>query len=460
MVRYITKLTITMADGREVCRYLPCPVFRSEISKENEVRQPITPIELPSSTVVRGDNDSWTEFHMLCQTASAMKSLLRRELAIVRELSPHATHSDLHGTIRFHDTAEIPGDGDINPAVHPLYACSPSPCVLRKVPMGAHQRCDQCAAPIFSVYFSCCMCMQEICAKCFLAWDDADVVQHSYKIERGTKTPVTQDDAQLGQTKDISYCKRFATKDGEKIVHFIERHTKMQFVRVSHYTEGELEMMLRKVNRIVQYCDHLDITQPSSYSSISLCANELPLEEPELRTDRSWMDEVLDSVDMDTEVIASLGDADFGGRPEHYSRESEMSRRYLTPGAGPSRSQSAFLESAWDSRQRTLLHPKYPLKGWQKTPVYVGAEELTLREFARLWEEDYVIVVTGLTDMAMTTSWSPDVLLKRVSKQPTTVHLMGTTRTTPIGDMTVAGFLKTKPPAKLKSDKSYRSIFK
>ncbi|KAJ1949975.1 hypothetical protein EC988_004559, partial [Linderina pennispora] len=159
--------------------------FRSEISKVPEVRQPITPIELPSRTVVPGDNDTWVEFHMLCQTASAMKSLLRRELAIVRELSPHAMHSDLRGTIRFHDTTASSTASEADSAIHPLYACSPAPCILRKVPLGARQRCDHCAAPIFAVYFSCCMCMQEFCAKCFIAWEDTDVTQHSYKIERG-----------------------------------------------------------------------------------------------------------------------------------------------------------------------------------------------------------------------------------------------------------------------------------
>ncbi|KAJ1935373.1 hypothetical protein EC988_008507, partial [Linderina pennispora] len=287
-----------------------------------------------------------------------------------------------------------------------------------------------------------------------------DVTQHSYKIERGVKSPIALDDAQLGQSKDMSYCKRFAAKEGERTMHYIERHTKRQFVRVSHYTEGELEMMLRKVNRIAQYCDHLDTTQPSSYSSISLCANELPLEEPELRTDRSWMDEVLDRVDMDTEVIASLGDADFGSRPEYYARECEQSRTHLTPGAGPSRSQSAFLESAWDLRMRSLLLPKYPLKRWQKAPIYVSADDLTLREFARLWEEDNVVVVTGLADKIDAAKWTPTALLKAIAIQPTIVHIMGTTRTTPIGDITLAEFLGNKPSAKIMADKSYRATLK
>ncbi|ORX66813.1 hypothetical protein DL89DRAFT_269864 [Linderina pennispora] len=372
MIRYVTKLTITMTDGRV-------------ISKVPEVRQPITPIELPSRTVVPGDNDTWT--------ASAMKSLLRRELAIVRELSPHAMHSDLRGTIHA---------SEADSAIHPLYACSPAPCILRKVPLGARQRCDHCAAPIFAFY--------------------TDVTQHSYKIERGVKSPIAPDDAQLGQ---------FATKEGEKTMHYIERHTKRQFVR-------ELEMMLRKVNRIAQYCDHLDTTQPSSYSSISLCANELPLEEPELRTDRSWMDEVLDRVDIDTEVIASLGDADFGSRLEYYARECEQPCTHLTPGAGPT----------WDSRMRSLLLPKYPLK---------GADDLTLREFARLWEEDNVVVVTGLADKIDATKWTPTALLKAIAMQPTTVHIMGTTRTTPIGDITLAEFLGNKPSAKIMADKSQSS---
>ncbi|KAJ2847273.1 hypothetical protein GGI22_006024, partial [Coemansia erecta] len=122
-VRYITLLTIELVDGTVAKRYLVCPIFRSEIEKAPAMRQPITPIVLPGRYVVENDN-SWLEFHILCMTSSSIKSLLRRELAIVRDVQVSEARGFSRGTISFIDSAMAPQAvvNDNDNVVHPIYA--------------------------------------------------------------------------------------------------------------------------------------------------------------------------------------------------------------------------------------------------------------------------------------------------------------------------------------------------
>ncbi|KAJ1722625.1 Lysine-specific demethylase 3B [Coemansia erecta] len=398
-IRYTAQLQIKLADGVSKVFYILRPMFRSEIEKVPALRQPVTPIFLPSARVL-DDDDSWVEFHILCQTVSTIKPLLRAELAVVRDLTCNELRTAASGSISFVGEHVSEPDAVVpslsSSAVHPLYGCSPLSCILRRMPMGVREKCEKCSAPIFSAHFSCCLCMTEICIQCFEAWDDSTIEENYFTVKKGAKNE--------GGTKvllDMSYCKRTMRPDenGDQI-HHSTRHKKTQFVRVSHFTADELELMLRKVNRIVKYCDHLDETQPAGYSSISLCANELGLKTPDQATDMSWIYEELDTVDKDTRTIVNMGDVDFGADPALRSLQFDSSPINTSPKASTSRSQSAYLEGDWKARlQSELLVPKYPLPAWHMTPIYVAASDLSLRELAQIWGEDSrVVVVTGLLD--------------------------------------------------------------
>ncbi|KAJ2559001.1 hypothetical protein EV175_000536, partial [Coemansia sp. RSA 1933] len=423
-VRYITLLTIELVDGTVAKRYLVCPIFRSEIEKAPAMRQPITPIVLPGRYVVENDNSSWLEFHILCMTSSSIKSLLRRELAIVRDVQVSEARGFSRGTISFYDSAKAP-QAVVNQndnVVHPIYACSPSPCILRKARVDKYRNCYRCRAPIFSAHFACCVCMEMICVNCFVDWDDADITEHFYIKEKGAAKGKSgagrTDNSGIDSLSEISHCKHFLQTEADKPVFYSTRHRKSQFIRVSHFTEEELEMMLCKTNKIVQYCDLLDETQPSGYSAISLCSNVLRLDDPEKTVDYSWTSSRLDKIDMDTELIAKLGDADFGGdlslRPSSLDLLCPCARASV---AGPSSSQSRLLETEWDEKvsgiqlaqKQQLDDDYYP---WQTTPIYVTAGQLTLREFARLWEESRVIVVRGLLDGLDGAICSPEFLIQ------------------------------------------------
>ncbi|KAJ2847079.1 hypothetical protein IWW36_004033 [Coemansia brasiliensis] len=437
-VRYATEITIELENGTTALRYLICPVFRSQIEKSPAIRQSVAPIILPENTVVDGD-DSWVELHVLCQTVSSIKSLLRRELAVVRDVEVSELRGMSNGTISFYSSGPIPQavqDENGNP-LHPLYGCAPSPCILRKVPFGAHQKCDICSAPIFSTYFSCCLCMQEVCVECFTEWEDSGIMERCYSFEKGAKS---QSDAK--RNMGLAYCKRYTATEGHKPVTYSTQHKKRQFVRVSHFSEGELEMMMRKVNRIVQYCDFLDETQPSGYSSISLCANALGRGSQQNRIDNSWITEVLDSIDKDTAVIASLGDADFGADPALRLGPNDIYKEPETPGAGPSNSQSHYLEAQWDTKLKQLCSDsKYPQFEWQTQPVYVSADNLSLREFARLWEEGRVVVVTNLLTEELQRKWTPQALNGMLNKLPVYISELNSQR--PRSDKwTLGQFLK------------------
>ncbi|KAJ1903594.1 Lysine-specific demethylase 3B [Coemansia sp. IMI 209127] len=420
-VRYITLLTIELVDGTVAKRYLVCPIFRSEIEKAPAMRQPITPIVLPGRYVVENDN-SWLEFHILCMTSSSIKSLLRRELAIVRDVQVSEARGFSRGTISFHDSAMAPQAvvNDNDNVVHPIYACSPSPCILRKARVDKTRNCYRCTAPIFSAHFACCVCMEMICVECFVDWDDVDVTEHFYIREKGAKGKAAagRADNSVDSVAEISHCKRFLQTEADKPVFYSTRHRKSQFIRVSHFTEEELEMMLCKTNRIVQYCDLLDETQPAGYSAISLCSNVLRLDDPEKTVDYSWTSSRLDKIDMDTQIIAKLGDADFGA--DLSLRPSSLDNywpRMCDAVAGPSRSQSQLLEAEWDEKLGThFVQQQVNIYPWQTTPLYVSAGQLTLREFARLWEESRVIVVEGLMSDLENSVYSAEHLVQALGK--------------------------------------------
>ncbi|KAJ1897525.1 hypothetical protein LPJ66_003317, partial [Kickxella alabastrina] len=461
-VRYITQLDIELISGTKATRYLTCPVFRSEIEKAPAVRQPITPILFPGRNVIADDESSWTEFHVLCETAGATKSMLRMELAVVRDLQVSGLRRSCGGIISFFKvptldpSAELDSDAII---VHPLYGCAPTSCIVRKVPLGTHQKCDKCAVPIFSAYFSCCMCMSEICIRCFDAWDDSDVSENYYVVERGTKkTSASGADNTSSSAVDMSYCKRMTqTSEDGKVIYHCTRHKKQQFIRVSHYSEDELELMLRKVNKIVQYSNHLDETQPAGYSAISLCTNELGLHDPNQKIDAMWTTELLDDIDCNTEIIASMGDADFGADQTLRSGSKDNCGGTGALCAGPSRSQSHYLEAEWAFKLQTeLLVPPQPLPEWHQTPVYAAAADLTLREFAQLWEDNHVVVVTGLLNDLELQAWSPDVLVQRLGKLPAQIYELGS-KDLSIGSWTLGQFLHmfggdTQAPAVEESD--------
>ncbi|KAJ2649657.1 hypothetical protein IWW40_002998 [Coemansia sp. RSA 1250] len=424
-VRYATEITIELENGTTALRYLICPVFRSQIEKSPAIRQSVTPIILPEDTVVDGD-ESWVEFHVLCQTVSSTKSLLRRELAVVRDVEVSELRGINNGAISFYSSGPMPQavQDENGNSLHPLYGCAPSPCILRKVPFGAHQKCDFCSAPIFSTYFSCCLCMQEVCVECFTEWDDSDIVNRCYSFEKGAKG---QGDGK--RNTGLAYCKRYTVTENDKPTTYSTQHKKRQFVRVSHFSEGELEMMMRKVNRVVQYCDFLDETQPSGYSSISLCANALGRRGQQSRIDSSWVSEVLDSIDKDTAVIASLGDADFGADPSLRIGPGDIYKQPETLGAGPSNSQSHYLEAQWDAKLKQLYSAsKYPQTEWQTQPVYVSADNLSLREFARLWEEGRVVVVTNLLTEELQRKWTPQALNDMLGKLPVHINELNSQR--------------------------------
>ncbi|KAJ2660658.1 Lysine-specific demethylase 3B [Coemansia sp. RSA 1200] len=419
-IRYITLLAIELVDGTTAKRYLVCPVFRSEIEKAPAVRQPITPIALPGRYVVENDN-SWIEFHILCMTSSSIKSLLRRELAVVRDVQVSEARGFSNGAISFYDSATAPQAvfNENDNVVHPIYRCSPSPCILRKARVGKHRSCYRCSALIFSAHFACCVCMEMICVNCFADWDDSDIIEHFYIKEKGTRgKAAARTEGQMDSLSEISHCKRFVHTEDEKSVFYSTRHRRSQFIRVSHFTEAELEMMLCKTNRIVQYCDLLDESQPAGYSSISLCSNELKLDDPEKTVDYSWTSSRLDKIDLDTEIIAKLGDADFGADPTlRPTSLDSYSPRLGDGGAGPSRSHSWLLETEWDEKLRTQLVQRHTSgEPWQTTPVRVSAGQLTLREFARLWEESRVIVVEGLLDGIETSDFTPGHLASTLGK--------------------------------------------
>ncbi|KAJ2502368.1 hypothetical protein GGH96_001164 [Coemansia sp. RSA 1972] len=421
-IRYATQLEIELTDGTLAMRYLICPAFRSQNEKAPAIRQPVMSIILPEDCVVDGD-DSWIEFHILCQTVSSIKSLLRRELAVVRDVQVHALRGVSSGTITFHDANPLPQaevDESGNP-LHPLYKCAPSPCILRKMTFGVHQKCEICTVPIFSAHFTCCMCMQQVCTKCFSEWNDSDIVEQCTSFEKGNK-------GQTDCTFGLGYCKRYTCLDDGKTITYSTKHKKRQFVRVSHFSDAELEMMLRKVNRIVQYCDLLDDTEPDGYSSISLCANALQRGGLQSRADFTWINSKLDQIDMDTEVIASLGDADFGADPTLRPGPREGCTDSEVLGAGPSNSQSQYLEAQWTSKLNTQLlsNGRAQVDVWQTQPIYVTADNLTLREFARLWGEGQVIVVEGLLSVDRAAEWTPQALRDALGELPTQVMAVNT----------------------------------
>ncbi|KAJ2385014.1 hypothetical protein GGI05_004828, partial [Coemansia sp. RSA 2603] len=426
-VRYTAQLQIKLVDGASKVFYILRPMFRSEIEKVPALRQPITAISLPGARVLEGD-DSWVEFHILCQTVSTIKPLLRAELAVVRDLTCNELRTAASGSISFVGEHVSEPDAVVpslnSSAVHPLYGCSPLSCILRRMPMGVREKCEKCAAPIFSAHFACCLCMTEICIQCFEAWDDSSIEENYYTIKKGAKND--------GGTKlllDMSYCKRTMRPDenGDQI-HHSTRHKKAQFVRVSHFTADELELMLRKVNRIVKYCDRLDETQPAGYSSISLCANELGLENPMQATDMSWIYEELDTVDKDTRTIVNMGDVDFGADPALRSLQFDVCPTNMSAKASTSRSQSVYLEEDWKIKlYKELLVPKYPLPAWHMTPIYVSASDLSLRELAQIWGEDSrVVVARDLLGVSELRKWRPETLLKSLAQLPVQISRMGT----------------------------------
>ncbi|KAJ2249210.1 hypothetical protein GGI13_004367 [Coemansia sp. RSA 455] len=405
LVRYISELTIEMVDGTRCTRYLLCPVFRSECEKSPAIRTSTTPIALPGRYVTR-DDTAWIEFHVMCMTVSAIKSLLRFELSVVRDVRTSDTRHTGNGTILFHDTAAakaLDEAGESAVAVHPLFGCSPIPCIMRNIPSGPYQNCDECLAPIFSTFFSCCLCMRYLCPECFTSWDDSDVTFRYLTIGRGA------DKGSKGQ--NISCCQQRNRTEEGKVVTDRSFHKKSQFMRMSYYTQDELELMIRKANRIVRYCDLLDKTQRAGYSSISLCTNELRLDDPNQSEDTSWPGEELDLVDSDAEIIAKLGDVDFGADPTLRPSAPEDFYSSEAVGAGPSHSQTNHLEALWDEKLESLLQStRRPLSPWQVSPVYVSADKLTLREFSRLWEEGWVVVVTGLITEQAQEMWTPEYL--------------------------------------------------
>ncbi|KAJ2747847.1 hypothetical protein GGI20_000142 [Coemansia sp. BCRC 34301] len=209
------------------------------------------------------DDGRWIEFYAMCMTVSSIKSVIRYELAVVRDVQAGSTtgHAGT-GAIMFHDTPLKPEEGSgRTTAVHPLFGCASTPCTIRNIPSGSYQKRDECQLQIFSTFFSCSQCMRNLCSQCFVDWNDVGVTSRLQPIVKG------------GRAQDISSCKQHTFVESGMAATYRSYHKKSQFIRVSYYTECELELMMRKANRIVRYCDHLDETQPVGYNSMSLCAN-------------------------------------------------------------------------------------------------------------------------------------------------------------------------------------------
>ncbi|KAJ1882622.1 hypothetical protein LPJ57_000789 [Coemansia sp. RSA 486] len=425
-IRLIIQVRILLSGAEEeTTRFILCPMLYSRLSKLPSIRHKTMPIYLPGRLVAPGD-DSWTEFHILCQTVSTIKSLLRVELTIVRDTLVSTLKGSHSGAITFNYEVDGAGYGSFDNAAgttiapetpHPLYSCSSLPCILRTTPQSGHQKCEKCNAPIFSAYFACCLCMSEVCERCFVEWDDSDVKNCYHLASKADGEGASTSNQQAGDKRsELSYCKRLHLVDNGNQVRHETRHRKIQFVRVSNFSQDELEMMLRKANKMVGYCDHLDKNLPSGYSTISLCSNELGLRDPGQEIDYSWIYERLDAIDEDSEVIVNLGDADFTGGPHVQPAEDKWQQPNESRGAGPSRSISRYLESMWDQKLNRLRHEcRQPLEAWNRQPIYVTRGELSLREFARAWEENNVVVATGLLDERDLDPWNPNVLLTTIN---------------------------------------------
>ncbi|KAJ1807786.1 Lysine-specific demethylase 3B, partial [Coemansia sp. RSA 2598] len=234
-------------------------------------------------------------------------------------------------------------------------------------------------------------------------------------------------DQRAEKRSDLSYCKQLIqTESSGDWKRHETRHKKVQFVRISHFSQGELEMMLRKANKIVGYCDYLDKRMPSGYSTISLCSDELGLRDPDQKIDYSWIYELLDAIDKDSEVIVNLGDADYSERLQSQSANDVWQRANESPDAGTSRSCSRYLEFKWDMKIRDLrLNSRQPLKSWNLPPIYVACDGLTLREFSRAWEDNAVVVATGLLDDCDLQQWKPNTLLTTINVLSADVFEMG-----------------------------------
>ncbi|KAJ1814476.1 Lysine-specific demethylase 3B, partial [Coemansia sp. RSA 2599] len=263
-----------------------------------------------------------------------------------------------------------------------------------------------------------------VCEKCFVAWDDSNV-NDSYVL-LASKTEA-EGDQRAEKRSDLSYCKQLIqTESSGDWKRHETRHKKVQFVRISHFSQGELEMMLRKANKIVGYCDYLDKRMPSGYSTISLCSDELGLRDPDQKIDYSWIYELLDAIDKDSEVIVNLGDADYSERLQSQSANDVWQRANESPDAGTSRSCSRYLEFKWDMKIRDLrLNSRQPLKSWNLPPIYVACDGLTLREFSRAWEDNAVVVATGLLDDCDLQQWKPNTLLTTINVLSADVFEMG-----------------------------------
>ncbi|KAJ2147504.1 hypothetical protein IW142_001571 [Coemansia sp. RSA 564] len=242
-VRMVTKLHVVLNNGEEFVRYLLVPMFES-VSHKNMSKLIVAPLAIPAPLAENGDehndvdlysssNDGydrkpagWSTFYNMFMTAGTLQPTLDM---LSKVLGP----SD-----------EIPtyvGDGALY-GVHPQLGCSAAPCIYRPLTLGSRQFCDICRTSILSTYYSCAMCTQEVCPRCFAEWDDSCT-------DTRVIDPNTQE-YEGPRRYNINSCKRMLRAGKYQ---FSANHKRQQFIRVSQFVRNDVERMREKLKQVLSF---------------------------------------------------------------------------------------------------------------------------------------------------------------------------------------------------------------
>ncbi|KAJ2364974.1 hypothetical protein H4S01_003495 [Coemansia sp. RSA 2610] len=222
-VHMATKLCATLANGEEFTRYMLVPMFASE-PKAREHRLTVAPTVIPERLNEEfGDTADWPMFYILLMTA--------RTLLPTLDMISHVLG------VPDEDPAYVGKTAAYD--VHPQLGCSSAPCVYRTLTVGTRQFCDACQTSILSTYFSCSMCGQELCPRCFSEWDDS-----------GTEVRVVGYSSMSAYNKRtrLSSCKRIARAGTVKVA---ACHKRQQFIRVSQFVREDIERVREKAERVL-----------------------------------------------------------------------------------------------------------------------------------------------------------------------------------------------------------------
>ncbi|KAJ2824840.1 hypothetical protein IWW50_003137, partial [Coemansia erecta] len=255
-VRLVTRLHAVLNNGEEFTRYLLVPMFTSEpqAAKYKLVVAPLAiPAPLSVSAPLSNDNDDesssgsfyedeekirvakaadWPTFYNMLMTARTLQPALEM---ISRVLGP----SD--------EEPIYVGDSPLY-GVHPELGCSTAPCVYRALSPGSRQVCDTCHTSILSTYYSCAMCAQEVCPRCFAEWDDSSTdvrVIDPSGISGGAAAAYSFDS-----------CKRIARIGKPKAAAL---HKRQQFIRISQFVRNDMERVREKISKVLEF-EHMSAT--------------------------------------------------------------------------------------------------------------------------------------------------------------------------------------------------------